>query len=432
MANIFQLVYAKLVNFFVQKFPIFLCKNSQGGEMEVSVSCPHCSQKIPLKIKINLTELLDDLLSELVKITPEITPKITPEKMAEILCNCNKKQNPLHFLSFSYILEDNTNVLPSRIKRSLENIHTPTPSSVSLSPGRNLPHKDKTKSLCSGTKKILTRKNKVSLLRSKAKQLRDTAPSPSPSPAPPAKQFQEVRVEKWMKPYLDYWEKLEFKLPGETTKGFREFISALRQYKKGTLFNRATRKFGDYVGRKFTFHNWKMALDNTNLALSSDYEPIAKDWLYKKIRGRPKNFLFDNFAKGDYKSLFIRYLESPPEGIEKVTSDENEVMTRLLIKTYTKYHLNITKDKSWKPSVSDYNKFILASKRTEEFFADRKKVSKEVAMWSFRQIFERVEGLWKAILMDMENSDMIISPGFTCSNMTFEKRLPAMIKHIYG
>ena len=212
---------------------------------------------------------------------------------------------------------------------------------------------------------------------------------------------------------------------------YNKIVKDLIKLKKGTYFNNKP-KLEDYHDREFTQAEIVEAIDNFTLAAINPFCDPPPSSKYKKVlKGHSlRDFLYNTLNRdSDKLSLFIYYLENKPKtsshALPKI--DENPEYTKLIIKEFLRITRSGREPES--PfSTADENKFMKASEKLKRFFdVNKRKLASPV----YFDMDTQVKVLLKAILFDIgdnENALSMLTPGWLCSDLTFDKRLPVYMK----
>jgi len=246
-------------------------------------------------------------------------------------------------------------------------------------------------------KPILNLRGKYSdSLRNKSNEL-DRSPPPT-----------EAIIPGTIKPYIELWERSGGKKHDIYSKVLKDAVSNLKQLRRGTFFE-----------DKYPFEKaigiWEMVLERYQKAMSPEYLPIQKGMLKISL----PVFLYNPYAKTvKGKSWFLHFVEYEPE---KKTPERFPKMTEALIKVYGQEYLN---NKDYKPNPDEMDRFVLGANRLGMFFVkNQRKISPHFRLTDFKKAQLVVDAVKKGV-----GRNTIITPGFLCSNLTFDIRLPTYLK----
>jgi len=236
-----------------------------------------------------------------------------------------------------------------------------------------------------------------------------------------------------VQPFLDVWFIHDLYISGDGTKAFAEDIEALKKLITGRFFSTSSGRNVpfQYLDRKFTLEEWTHAVKTMHkIAFDPSYRPANKSKLQKM---RIKSFLYNEYTNFQTKertnSTFLLCLENrvlfPKSGRSKFSPEEDlhPNMTARLIHLFAEYRKEVRGQYEYKPSDEEMDRFKMASSRISKFFDDRQK-----DIIDYHNAFSvqnaKTDFTWAAVLHDIKNSDFELTPGFLCSDTTFEKRLP--------
>ena len=225
-------------------------------------------------------------------------------------------------------------------------------------------------------------------------------------------------------PFLDYWFAKELTLYGEHTKSFAEDVESLKKLTIGKYFVDKNVVF-KYMGASFTLEQWKLAVDRFKLACTdANCFPKRKENIRKFTISK---FLYNPFSARnngpDSTSFFLNMLEGPPRRIRHVVEDGCPEITQRFVHLFKEYRKEVFNDYGYRPSEEDKDRFVQATQKTILFFEELKP-----KLHNFHIQFSRENSfpdfVWAAVLHDVGGADFDVTPGFLCSNRTYEKRLP--------
>jgi hypothetical protein len=252
--------------------------------------------------------------------------------------------------------------------------------------------------------KLVKRKSKVEKMRSRPKESLQREVDPIEAP----------NISSKILPFINYWEEQGLIQHERNTKTFISAVNNLNKIvSRGTLFNNMT-DFEEFADTKLSFEDFTLAVDNYVKARSHDYLPVEKKWLNYSLSA----FLYNPYGKnGRTKSPLLYFLLNPPEAH---INDHYPDITKSLIKQFADW------DPDYKPTDKDRLKFIEAGNRTGAFF---KAHSHKIASHFKLPPQRKAELLIRAVRKDTEDQGLVVTPGYLCSNMTFDHRLPTYLKN---
>lgn len=233
-----------------------------------------------------------------------------------------------------------------------------------------------------------------------------------------------------VQPFLDVWFEHNMYILGDSTKGFADDIEALKKIITGRYFSDKNVPF-QYLDRRFSLEEWTLAVERVALmTFDPDYYPKEKKYLRKM---KITKFLcnpYSTFGDDNLNSIFLRCLEEEPKSLKKkqnFNEDLYPVIRERLVFLYAEYRKEALGKHGYKPSEEELERFKLASKRIVDFFDQWKgKILDYHNTFSGKNA--KVDFAWAAVLNDIGASELDLTPGFFCSNWTFEKRLPKFLK----
>lgn len=242
------------------------------------------------------------------------------------------------------------------------------------------------------------KKSSADKMRDKKKSLHREIPQREPP-----------KISSKIAPFIEYWESQGLIQHDRTTKTFADAVKYLNKLvSHGTLFNDIT-DFRKYTNFRFQLEDFIESVDNYMKARSPDFLPIDKKWLNYSL----PNFLYNPYSKnGKMKSPLIHFLSNPPES---TISDNYPGITRSIIKQFADWNPD------YKPTDKDKMKFIQAGNLTGDFFIQHKN---KIAPHFQLTLNKQADLLIKAVKKDVQDQGLVITPGYLCSNTTFNHRLP--------
>jgi hypothetical protein len=254
----------------------------------------------------------------------------------------------------------------------------------------------------STSKPILKLRKKPDIAKpTRAEEIRSKKETLAKPPIPP------IVVPNTIQEYLDVWTNHGFKLPGPQTKTYERLITAFKQLKRGSFFRNKPDKYKlDFA---LSIDQWELIVERYQKSLQPEYLPADKSWLRKITI---LQFLYDPYGK---TCCLLDFLNKEPElRIQNVYPD----LTKTIISCYSEMILN---NPTYKPTDKDLEKFILAGNRTGEFFVRNQK---RIPTHFNLTIHKKAQLLIRAVKKEVEGKTDFISPGFLCSDLTFDARLP--------
>lgn len=224
-----------------------------------------------------------------------------------------------------------------------------------------------------------------------------------------------VNIPLAIQPYIELWEEFGFRKHGRNTAILKDSVSVLKKMLAGVFFEDKP-GYEEYEFYRLGLEDFKTSLTNFKKRFDMRYKPENKNTLPQDL----KTFLYNPNAKV-YKSHFIQNLKNEPRQIKTKREDKHSQLTEILVSEFGKQILG---NDNYKPiNEVDWNKFTMASERLAGFFDRHKDRYNGTSLNALR-----MSGLLiSSIKKDVGNS-MTISPGFLCSNKTFEERLPRYLK----
>jgi hypothetical protein len=125
--------------------------------------------------------------------------------------------------------------------------------------------------------------------------------------------------------------------------------------------------------------------------------------------------------------MFLNYLENEPSLLNtrfkkiEMPEDKNPNLTKFIIRLFRDHMLT----SSYKPDDKSMAKYIEGSNRATEWFKENRK---HIPHFEISNAFMG-EALWNSIVSDCK-SDQMISPGWFCSDYTFNVRLPQYLMRV--
>ncbi len=208
---------------------------------------------------------------------------------------------------------------------------------------------------------------------------------------------------------LEFWKNLGLHIPKETTDAHNKNIKTLSDLLKGKLFD----KFYTKQQICYSMQNFSLA------AFNPDYTPVKKD----RIKGKNiYDFINNPFGDDEYKSLFLKYLENPPELLKRTARPVVPKNTMVVGRLKSWYVENVLGNAPVKFSVIDENCFSLGANQLVDFFATHRPVLK------VRHILELTDKFCDMIGGNNGNLGSV-TPYWFSSEHTFNINLP---KYLYS
>lgn len=238
-------------------------------------------------------------------------------------------------------------------------------------------------------------------LRNKSQEL-DRSPPPTKAVVPDT-----------IKPFLELWFQVGGMKHGILTKTLKEGVKGLKQLRRGIFFK--DKLEFEKVNGRLQLSQWETVLERYQKAMSPEYLPIQKGGLKVSLPA----FMFNSFAKTvQSKSWLLHFMEHEPE---RKTPERFPKMTEALIKAFGRVYLN---DEDYVPNASEVDRFILGANRLGMFFVkNQRKMSPHFRLTDYK----KAELVVKAVKSGVGKNTMV-TPGFLCSNLTFDIRLPVYLK----
>lgn len=212
---------------------------------------------------------------------------------------------------------------------------------------------------------------------------------------------------KKIKAFIDCWNSFPVrKHLKEGTITYSNAVDHIRMFIRGTFYNSlpVDKKF---KGRKFS-------LEDFRLSISRFANRITNPSIYPKNKNALKSMSISDFLYNEKlhtnKSYFLLCLENENQ---KIVFDKNPELTSEITKV-----LQSTTGKRYNSSITESSKLELSSDRLHKYFI--KNQSRLNGRFYSNKMKATV--LVEAVLFDNHGGD--ITPGWLCSNETFNRRLP--------
>lgn len=139
---------------------------------------------------------------------------------------------------------------------------------------------------------------------------------------------------------IDYWKNFGFKVPGESTQGFRDAVKDINNVLNGTMFvNYTEPTFKSYTNQKYSVKDIKSAIDfHKSRRKNINYLPTNKDYLESITLS---NFFFNRYSTiEETKSEFLICIAHPlvktTNNSKLLLKDDLPNVTKLLTDWYKK------------------------------------------------------------------------------------------------
>lgn len=223
-----------------------------------------------------------------------------------------------------------------------------------------------------------------------------------------------VNIPKTIQPYIDSWEEFGFRKHGKNSIVLKDSVQILKRMIAGVFFADKS-EYNDFEDYRLSLEDFNESLSKFKLCFDDRYKPYNKSKLPQNL----KDFLYCPRYK--MKSSLIHYLVNEPISIAAKPKDKNPVVTDTLV---SEYGSTILGNNDYTPTnQADWNRFEMGSQRLVEFFTQNKKRYNGTALNPHRMATLLIKSV-----KDSVGDSMQISPGFLCSNKTFEERLPLFLK----
>lgn len=220
-------------------------------------------------------------------------------------------------------------------------------------------------------------------------------------------------IPKDVKAIIEYWKFVGLPVSKDTTKSYRNDILAIKRALNGRMFE----------GQRYSLEEVKKAItDFSGAALDPSYEPGNTEIKNRLAKMHIDKFLMNHYAKNGDRSLFLRYLNNPPKRIIPLLKDENPAITDRIKRFYFKRVLK--KEKAL--TDIEENKFREATSKLLKFI--RKPEVNRCMKYMQHSNADLADMLCKCVVQRARDRDKIITPGWFCSDITFDEALPKMFK----
>lgn len=217
--------------------------------------------------------------------------------------------------------------------------------------------------------------------------------------------------------HLDIWNSYGVlkKVVNNGTKRFESDLKSLKAYVRGSLFDGT--EFESFMEGKYNIDNFRFAVSRFSISASDPgFYPLDK----KPLVGMTiKDFFLNPHSK--VRSAFILHLKHPPRPLaSKIHIPERDyIMAATIIRKYAIIALD---SREYAPATSDFHKFLDAASKLI-FFLDKRR-----SMYRIED-YQAAEYLVKAVAKDIGDPGRM-SPGYLCSDDTFNRRLPNYLKDV--
>ncbi len=210
-----------------------------------------------------------------------------------------------------------------------------------------------------------------------------------------------------VKHYLDIWHKFpvrkHFK---QNTVAYEKAVNDLRMLIRGTFFDQLPVDDG-FKNRKFSPIEFEKAAYRFSQSITNLLCYPKNKKFFKNMS--VSDFLYYNNSI-ENKSQFLYFLENEPELIEV---DKNPKLTSAIMRV-----LQSATGKDFSTSSQQMDKFLMSSRRLHKYWGENK--SRLNGRFYSDEMIAKV--LVESVLFDTDGKD--ITPGWLCSNETFDRRLP--------
>lgn len=211
---------------------------------------------------------------------------------------------------------------------------------------------------------------------------------------------------------FEHWEEMNLYVPAINTKSYRNSVQQIKRLLSGKLFD-----------RKYSENEIITSITNFSIAaFDKDIAPSNPSYKKKLQKMSIGDFIENSFASNGNQSLFLKYLTEELK-VSKCAAVENlyPEITEQLKRFYETKALGGVKPKY---TDDEENQFRMAIKRLVEFF---EKNATNISYVFDNSVERRAEFLCNALEADLNGDFTKLSPGYFCSNMTFNRRLPAYL-----
>ena len=211
---------------------------------------------------------------------------------------------------------------------------------------------------------------------------------------------------------LDFWKNSGLHSPKETTKAHIQNIESLNQVLNGKKFEK------EYTKEQILASIKNFAIAATNL----DYSPVKKSYFQKLYL---HDFIFNPFGTNGDRSLFLHFLDNPPELLAKPVKSipaKNPALAKAVKNWYLQ---NVLGDVKVEFTPWDENNFIVSSNKILEFY-EKNKSNLRLGLSS--GIFDFAKLACEAVKADSRGDTTLIDPSWLQSDKTFSIRIPKYLK----
>lgn len=230
---------------------------------------------------------------------------------------------------------------------------------------------------------------------------------PLPKAEPPRNVPREVKA------LIEYWKFVGLPVSKDTTKSYHNDILAIKRLLNGRMFE----------GQRFSMEQIKKAItDFSGAALDPNYEPGNTEIKSRLAKYHINTFIMNHYARNGDRSLFLRYLKEPPKRIIPLLADKNPAITNRLKDFYLKRIIK----KQRAISDIDENKFREATAKLVKFIK-KPEISRCLR---YIDLADRdiANLLCECVAKEAKAKDKIPTPGWFCSDITFDNVLPKFFR----
>lgn len=283
-------------------------------------------------------------------------------------------------------LSSNNNIINNSREKESSSVHTGAPREVTQRILRTPRQKLESKEICSSHKPKRAHHSYV-----------------------PTKDIQEV---------IDFWNNLGLKSCNEGTLIYNKAIQMMKRARRG--------KIGIREDYKFSYDEIKEAIKKFSLSVQDPhYYPSESNPLHKTLKGTNLgDFIYSEWTT---KSWMIKYLEEPLKKAEDTSdlNDEYPDITEVFINLYIRKVLGgIAPKKGF--NYYDRTCFVKAAQRTVEFFKDNRR-RMNLHLTGSMTVVKFAKLVWEALDRSLHGEVHKLTPGWLCSDATFQKKLPAYL-----
>ena len=273
--------------------------------------------------------------------------------------------------------------------------------------------------------------------------------------------FEEKEIEKTkieippvplsLQPFVSLWQANGLYLAKPNTKSFANDLKALPKLINGSFFRSVSvpRKYN----RRYEISEWKQAVDRFGCSVKDPkVHPLKKDNIRKTSIHQ---FLFNPFLRSKAvsvpNSLFLHYLENEPIPINSAKTSKNApgstnvpnptptmpegvnvnpltifpCTVQTIREVWMRFLTEYRPDEKPVITDSDLERFELAVEKTEKFFKLHQNKIPDFYRY-FYSPSQKAKHLLESVVTSCDPDT--ITPGYLCSQMTLEKRLPNYLR----